>query len=200
MNNATETNNVCSVGLKTKTRVGIAAVIGMLAIPAFTAAVQAQSPRVSVNGQILTSVQLMQLQSAYGAVIPGCYWYDAQSGLYGHCGRETAGVLRAGHFFAPLREDASNGNTGLFINGRRLPMAEVMLLQRIFGRVAPGRYWLNGNGDYGVEGGWRLGNLYALAKRAGGPHRVYAPGSLSGLVGAGGNYCTEQGNCVYTNY
>jgi hypothetical protein len=194
-------SNACSLWLWATMRAGIAGLVAFLTIAVLMPSAQAQGGMVVVNGQPLTSAQLMELQSTYGAVIPGCYWYDVRSGLFGHCGRETAGVLRAGHRFAPLREDASYGNTTVFVNGRRLPAVEVMYLRQIFGSVVPGRYWLSGNGDYGFEGGWRLGNLYALARRtSGGPHRVYSPGSLSGLIGAGGNYCSEHGTCVYTNY
>ena len=180
---------------------GMRAMMAVLVLAGATAVALAQgNTRVWVNGQTLTRAQLLDLQSTYGPVLPGCYWYDARSGLYGHCGRETTGVLRAGHRFAPLAPNASHGDTAVFINGRQLPMLEVSYLRGLFGSVLPGRYWLNGNGDYGFEGGRRLGNLFALARRASGPHRVYSPGSLSGIIGGGGNYCTEGGHCVYTNY
>lgn len=170
--------------------------LGALALPALLGQ---PLMRVSVNGQNLTVGQMLQLRMLYGAVLPGCYWYDARSGLYGHCGREVAGRLRPGHRFAPLREDASGGDTGVFVNGRELPIVEVTYLRRLLGSVPRGFYWLNADGGYGVDGGPRLGSLFRVARGSGGSHRVYSPGELSGVIGGGGNYCTQEGNCVYTS-
>jgi hypothetical protein len=68
--------------------------------------------------------------------------------------------------------------------------------------VMRGRYWADANGNFGLEGGPPLANLYVLANaaRARQPqaqHRVYAPGELSGLVGNSAGYCTASGNCAY---
>jgi hypothetical protein len=96
----------------------------------------------------------VNLLCLYGAAPPaGRYWYDPISGLYGIWGREAAGFIRPGHNFGPLQADASQGNTGVFINGRHIPMVEALFLQQVFGVVYPGRWWLDGRTwNVGLEG------------------------------------------------
>ena len=112
------------------------------------------STGVFINGIEATRAQLDDLRNMYGAAPPaGQYWYDTRSGLYGAWGHEAAGYIRPGHHFGDLPEDASNGNTGVFINGRNINMTEAMFFQRIFGAVYQGRWWLDGaTGNVGMEG------------------------------------------------
>jgi hypothetical protein len=109
---------------------------------------------VFVNQRELTQQQLAAIKQMYGqATPPGRYWYDARSGLYGVWGREAAGYIRPGHDFGPLPANASNGNTGVIINGREINMTEAAFFQRIFGAVYQGRWWLDGQtGNVGMEG------------------------------------------------
>ena len=109
---------------------------------------------VYVNGRPLTQMQAMTLQAMYGAVAPpGRYWYDPVSGLYGIEGREACGFIRANHNFAPLQEDASDGDTGIFINGRELNRTEALFWRGILGSgFRQGRWWLTGAGLVGVSG------------------------------------------------
>jgi hypothetical protein len=65
----------------------------------------------------------------------------------------------------PLKAKASNGTTGVFINGRELHVVDVLRLQQIT-RVIPGRYWCDAYGNIGFEGGPVLVNLWALAAAA----------------------------------
>jgi serine/threonine protein kinase len=107
-----------------------------------------------INGSQLTSEQVQGLRATYGAVAPpGQYWYDTRSGLWGLWGHEAAGFIRPGHDFGMLAENASNGNTGVFINGREINLVEAQYIQQAFGAVYQGRWWLDGvTGNFGLEG------------------------------------------------
>jgi hypothetical protein len=138
-------------------------------------------PRVVVNGVPLTAVQLDAFRQRYGALpAAGEWWYDARSGLYGQRGGPAIAFLLPGHDFAPLPPDASGGQSGVFINGRHLPQAEVNVwMQLIGGPVMPGRYWFDGMGNVGYEGMPQpIGNLYLL---------VQSRGASGGAVAGGDN-------------
>jgi hypothetical protein len=125
-----------------------------------------------VNGRELTRQQIVSIAMTYHyAPIPGRYWYDSRSGAWGLEGREAAGFLLPGHDFGPLPANASNGNTGVFINGRQINLAEAMWIRQSFGAVYRGRWWLDGRtGYYGLEGNpMPLGNARTAlqAKRNG---------------------------------
>jgi hypothetical protein len=124
---------------------------------------------VIINGKQLSPAQLQELAANYGAAPPpGRYWYDMQSGLWGVEGREACGFIRCGHDLGELSPHASNGSTGIFINGRQINLAEALFYQRMFGAALPGRYWLNGaNGNIGMEGSaLPLGNLAAAIQQS----------------------------------
>jgi hypothetical protein len=135
--------------------------------PQFSLPAQEQTnrgTRVFVNGRELSQGQVTELASTYRTTVsPGRYWYDSRSGAWGLEGRETSGFLMPGHDLGPVPANASNGHTGVVINGRELPSVEVMRLQLALGQVQQGRWWLDGNtGYFGVEGNPRpLGNLLA---------------------------------------
>ena len=118
------------------------------------AKVEEQGSGIFINGTELTTDQVQELRATYGAVAPpGQYWYDARSGLWGLWGHEAAGFIRPGHRFGELAENASNGNTGVYINGRQINLIEAQYIQRTFGAVYQGRWWLDGvTGNFGVEG------------------------------------------------
>jgi hypothetical protein len=122
---------------------------------------------VFINGRELSRDQLISLAATYHYFPPaGRYWYDSISGAWGLEGRETAGFIIPGHNFGPLAENASRGNTGVFVNGRQLNLAEALSIQQNFGAVYRGRWWLDGRtGYYGLEGNAvPLGNLVALLR------------------------------------
>jgi hypothetical protein len=110
--------------------------------------------KVIINGITIPKDKITSLEHTYGVPIqPGRYWYDKISGLWGVEGGPLMGqILPDLDLGGPLKVKASNGNTGVFINGRELPMQEVMFLQQL-GPVLPGRYWLNARGIGGFEGG-----------------------------------------------
>ena len=168
------------------------------ALPATAGAPTATAAQaeVIINERPVTQEQINLLRTQYGAAPPaGRYWYDSRSGLYGMWGREAGGYIRPGHDFGPLPANASNGNTGVFINGRQLNMTEAMYLQQIFGAVYQGRWWLDGQtGNVGQEGNQMpIANIFVALqqsqrnnKSAGG---YSYRDSLSGTIAGAENGC-----------
>ncbi len=171
------------------------------------------APQLVINGKPLSEqeMQLVQmLEQRYGAkAIPGRYWYDALTGLYGVEGYGTLGQLPAGlPLGGPLRENASNGTTGVFVNGRQLHLQEVQYLSQCT-QVIPGRYWMDAQGNGGVEGGPWLFNMQQLCaaarQRGGDPYygRVTGDGTTSGAMfrNSDGSItsvtCGPDGGCIY---
>jgi len=129
----------------------------------------AQQGQVMINGRALTASQLQELEKLY-RVRPraGNYWYDARSGLYGTVGAPAAGFMYPGHDFGALGSTASAGNSEAYLNGRNLTTSEVQILAHLAQTpVAPGRYWLDAQGNAGYEGSdIPAGNLFAAARAA----------------------------------
>jgi len=153
---------------------------------------------VFINRTELTGNQVRALYLRYGYAPPaGHYWYDSRSGAWGIEGRETAGFVLPGHDFGPLPEDASRGNTGVFINGRELNLAEALNIQRTFGAVYQGRWWLDGStGYWGREGNpMPLGNVTA-ALRA---QRGGAGSSGDNFWSSRTAFGNSSGGCGYIN-
>lgn len=129
---------------------------------------QPQPADVVINGETLDTQTLASLQAAGAQPQPGNYWYDDRCGAWGYAGQGTSGFVRAGlGLGGPLAANASGGDTDVFVNGRELPVSDVQALQRL-GPLNPGRYWLDGEGNWGFEGGPAQGNLVAAAKQANG--------------------------------
>ena len=158
--------------------------------------------KIRFNGRALTpaeTVRLELLERYYRVRIPDSdYWYDNRSGAAGFWKGPAVAALPPGlGLGGPMPADCSGGGTGVFVNGRDLHPVDVAALSEL-GPVYRGRYWLDGNGNYGIEGGPMLGNLFAIARgRRSQQHRVYEPGELSGLFGNSAGYCTNSG-CAYT--
>jgi hypothetical protein len=132
---------------------------------------QQQAPRaVRVNKAILGQAELetlAQVEASYNTRLPdGDYWYDAKSGAFGRWGGPAEAVIPPGlQIGGPLSPDASGGGTGIYINGRELhPMDRDRLQVLLGGVVAAGRYWVDGQGNAGQEGGPAVVNLYAAAR------------------------------------
>jgi len=128
--------------------------------------VAAADKKVVINGTQLTTKNIQTLERSYGVPLQtGRYWYDKMSGLWGYAGQPTAGQILSGlQLGGPLKANASNGNTGVFINGRQLPVVEVTYLQQL-GTVYKGRYWMNAQGVGGIEGGPAIFDLGAAARQ-----------------------------------
>ena len=129
----------------------------------------AQSGDVSINGAPLAAEKRRAIEQAYGVPIrPGRYWYDKVSGAWGAEGGPVLGQIHPNlQLGPPLRANASNGNTRVFVNGRELHTMDVAALRRCT-PVMPGRYWVLANGVGGYEGGPPFFNLATLCAAAGG--------------------------------
>lgn len=154
---------------------------------------EADSTGIIINGRPISPQQVRELQAQYGQVAPpGRYWYDTRSGMWGVEGDALMGFIRPGHDFGPLAANASRGNTGVFINGREINMAEAGFYQRLAGRVYQGHWWIDGRGNVGLEGNPSpMGNIYAAMQQAqqSAQHGGFWKKSVDGLVGA------SDGNC-----
>lgn len=157
-----------------------------------------QSTGVVVNRAEISVEQVQALEYFYGRINSGAYWYDSLSGLWGAEGGPAVGQILPGMTLGgPLRSDASNGNTGVFFNGRQLHPTEVELLRQRFGVVYPGRYWLRADGIGGPEGGpalFSLATTSASASGASGGNDFYYGGTID--RGYGGTYGSD-GSCYY---
>jgi hypothetical protein len=130
------------------------------------------SEPVKINGKELTAAQIDGIEQTYGVrPVPGDYWYDQMSGLYGIVGQPAFGFMYAGHDFGPLDRDASggDGDTGVVVNGRELPQTEWLVWSQVLGyAIAPGDYWFDQSGNAGNVGNpYPTVNLYAAAMQNG---------------------------------
>ena len=125
--------------------------------------------QVLVNGLALRATEIQRIERMHNVrVESGRYWYDNLSGLWGKDGQPVAGQISPGlNLGGPLKPNASAGNSGIFINGRQIPLVEVQYLQRLL-PVMPGRYWMNAKGIGGPEGGPPSFDLAAAASQHGG--------------------------------
>lgn len=122
------------------------------------------SRSVIINGRRLSDQDIETLARTFQVQVrDGNYWYDQMNGSWGQQGGPTAGFIMAGlNLGGPLREDASNGDTGVFINGRQLHRVDVARLRQI-GPVYPGRCWMDAQGSIGLEGQPAFGNVWVAA-------------------------------------
>jgi hypothetical protein len=152
------------------------------------------SRSVIVNAEPLRDDQIQMLEEMYRTTVrDGRYWYDRATGSWGFEGGPTINFIAPGlDLGGQLREDASNGTTGVFINGRQLHLQDVLGLQQLTGIVIPGRWWVDAAGNIGLEGGPMLGNLLLAARArqgAGGAwqrHSSISPSMTVSDDGAGG--------------
>lgn len=123
---------------------------------------------VIVNGRALSADELAELEQLYGvAPLPGNYWYDAASGLYGAVGFQAFGFMFPGHELGTLERNASAGDTNVLVNGRELPQGEWLIWSYMLGTaIQVGSYWLDAQGNAGYEGSpVPLVNLYVAAQQ-----------------------------------
>jgi hypothetical protein len=126
---------------------------------------------ITINGAALNPARaqtLAQLEAASHATLPdGAYWYDRMNGAFGVWGQPGAAVIPAGlDLGPPLPRNASNGRSGVFINNRELQPVEVQFLSQLVGVPwQPGRYFIDAQGNAGLEGGVVLVNLVQVASQ-----------------------------------
>jgi hypothetical protein len=152
---------------------------------------------VIVNRVRLSDQQIAGFEQRYRVQVHnGAYWYDPVSGAWGNEGGPTVGWIMPGlDIGGPLREDASRGNTGVFINGRELHQMDVLALMQ-FLQVQRGRWWVDGQGYFGPEGGPVLGNLWMLAQQRGlRAGKAWSAYSKDGNSFVGG----DENGCSYFN-
>ena len=112
-----------------------------------------QNASVFVNGQPLSTQTLSQFTARGIRIPPGRYWYDAKTGAWGLEGQGVQGLLPAGlRVGGTLKANASNGRTGIFINGRQLAYSDVAALRGMGVNPPAGRYWCRADGACGREG------------------------------------------------
>jgi hypothetical protein len=130
---------------------------------------------VQFNGVVLTDALLPVVDHVFHRrVEDGAYWYDYVSGEWGVEGRGRSGKIRPGlELGGTLKPDASGGKTGIFVNGREITSWE-SLRMRWATSVSPGRYWVDHNGNFGMENGPCMGNLRKLER-----NRMLLPGPAS---------------------
>jgi predicted ester cyclase len=123
---------------------------------------------VVINGAALSEKQIAELEQTYNVrPLPGNYWYDAKSGLYGVVGYQAFGFMYSGHDFGQLDGNASNGDSRVIVNGRELPQQEWIVWSKVLGYpIQQGSYWFDQNGNAGYEGSpVALVNLYVAAQQ-----------------------------------
>ncbi len=161
---------------------------------------------IQFNGRAATAVDLDivgQLERGMGHAIPdGAYWYDPSCGAAGAWGGPTLGFLPPGMALGgPLPADASGGGqgnlTGVFINGREIHPYDYQYLVAMLGQVTPGRYWVDAQGNAGLEGGPALVNLVQVARQRGargGGNSYYKSDGAGNNVFVGGGCAAINGS------
>jgi len=154
--------------------------------PAATAR-PAPAQQIRINRTTISENQIRKIERDYRMRIPpGDYWYDRVSGGWGVEGGPTLGFTLPGlNLGGRLRADASRGDTGVFINGRELPMQDVLGLQQLSVPVMRGRWWIDSNGNAGVEGNPApVCNIFQFSRGKGG---AYQRSTAGGYIGGDGN-------------
>ena len=181
--------------------------LSLLTGPAAMANHQQQPGRIRVNNQALDARTVQLLVRAYGQILPGAYWYDPMSGLWGVMGGPSIGRIRPGlRLGGRLSANASGGGhgrmTAVFVNGREFHPQEYFYLKALFGVVVPGRYWLGPDLVGGLEGRAASFDLKrAAAQRGGGGYNrrslfggLMSDGQCSGYLHPNGT-SVMSGNC-----
>ncbi|KAJ4781164.1 Guanine nucleotide-binding protein subunit alpha [Rhynchospora pubera] len=112
---------------------------------------------VFVNGKKLNLDELSLLQSCPcppPKLKPGYYWYDKVSGYWGKNGHKPSKIITPNlNVGGNLEKNASNGNTGICINGREITKSELQML-KLAGVQCAGKpqFWVNSDGSYQEEG------------------------------------------------
>ena len=119
--------------------------------------------------------------------------YDNRSGVWGLENGPCIGLLppnlSLGGVLAPNASGPSI--TGVFINGRQIHAPDAAQLQALGIVCIPGRWWVNADGTYGIEGNmvpWGNLRMQAMASKRTPSHSGYGSWSFGGSDGQGFNY------------
>lgn len=123
----------------------------------FCEANQLQAKLVYINGKRLSPEELILLQNCPKPptkLKPGRYWYDNVAGFWGKEGEKPNDIISP-HLCigGKILNNASNGNTGVEINGREITKAELQFLKWAGAQCAGNpHFWLEEDGKYQEEG------------------------------------------------
>ena len=123
--------------------------------------------------------------------------------MFGNIGGPALGILFPGHDIGTLSSAASNGLSGVFINGRQLQTNEAIYLAKLFGYHKPvvGQYWLKANGNIGFKG-YKIpfGNIYSAMYNTYQSERSGSTNFWSQGLYSGGNFYTGGGGGPSVGY
>ncbi|CAF2147033.1 unnamed protein product [Brassica napus] len=132
---------------------------------------QLPSRLIAVNGKGLDEEELYMLQTCPNPpkkLKPGEYWYDKVAGYWGKVGEKPCQIISPHmNIGGNIKKEASNGDSGIFINNREITKSELTMLKMV-GVQCEGKphFWVNSDGSYQEEGQNRImGNIWSK-KRA----------------------------------
>lgn len=161
----------------------------------------AQQPTgVVVNGQEVPKSYLNLLEQYYQTKVQkGRYWYDPYCGLWGLEGGSAQGVMLPNlQLGGELKENASKGTTGIYINGRQINATERLQWEQLVGgKITPTRYLMDAYGNVMTETGiYQLNVVQVANQRA----QAYNNGSNYNNNNRNRPYNDGKGNTFYRNW